>query len=117
MLKGLGDLTSMMQQAREAQGKMKEAHERLGTLRVEGSAGGGMVSIEMDGQQKVLGVRIEPEVASDLEMLQDLVRSATNDAFVKSMELAQREMSEAMGGLNVPGLNDLLGRLGDGTAE
>ena len=114
MFKGLGDLSSMMQQAREAQSKMKEAQERLASLRVEGSAGGGMVTIEMDGQQKVVGVRIEPALIADgdIEVLQDLVRSATNDALMKSMELTQQEMSEAMGGLNMPGLNDILGRLG-----
>lgn len=115
MFKGLGDLGGMMQQARQAQGRLKEAQERLANLRVEGSAGGGMVTVEMNGQQNVMAVRIEPAIVADgdVEVLQDLVKSATNDAVLKSMELTQQEMSEAMGGLNMPALNDMLGGLGE----
>lgn len=114
MFKGLGDLTAVMQQAREAQAKMKAVQERLANQRVEGTAGGGMVRVEIDGRQNVTAVHIEPAMTNDIEVLQDLVRSATNDALAKSASLVQAEMSDAMGGMNLPGLEDLMNRFGGG---
>ncbi len=114
MFKGLGDLTAVMQQAREAQSKMKAIQERLANQRVEGTAGGGMVRVEIDGRQNVTAVQIEPTITNDLELLQDLVRSATNDALAKSANLVQTEMADAMGGLNLPGLENLMNHFGGG---
>ena len=114
MFKGLGDLTAVMQQAREAQSKMKAVQERLANQRVEGTAGGGMVRVEIDGRQNVTAVQIEPTITNDLELLQDLVRSATNDALAKSANLVQAEMADAMGGLDLPGLENLMNRFGGG---
>jgi DNA-binding YbaB/EbfC family protein len=73
---------------------------------VEGSSGGGMVNIVMNGKQEILSVRIDPEVVNreDIEMLQDLIVAAVNEAIRKSQEMMQEEMKKITGGLNIPGL-------------
>ena len=71
-----GNMQAMMKQAQQMQQKMQE---QIAAIRVEGSAGGGMVTVKMDGQKTVLGVKIDPEVGSDLEMLQDMVVAAVRD--------------------------------------
>jgi len=75
-----GNMQSMMKQAQQMQQKMQE---QIAAIRVEASAGGGMVSVKMDGQKNVLGVKIDPEVAGDVEMLQDMVMAAFNEAAKK----------------------------------
>lgn len=114
MLKGLGNLASLMKQAQEMQGRMSEMQERLGRMKVEGSAGGGMVVVEANGQQRILGVRVEESLlnSGDKEVLEDLLVAATNQALEKAKEAAAREMSEIAGGLNVPGLDEALSKLG-----
>ena len=76
------NMQAMMQQAQQMQKKMQE---EVALIRVEASAGGGMVSIKMDGHKNVTGVKIDPEVAGDVEMLQDLVMAALNEATVRAM--------------------------------
>jgi DNA-binding YbaB/EbfC family protein len=73
---------------------------------VEGSSGGGMVNIVMNGKQEILSVRIDPEVVNreDIEMLQDLIVAAVNEAIRKSQEMMQEEMKKITGGLSIPGL-------------
>ena len=71
-------------------------------IRVDGTAGGGMVTIKMDGHKNVLGVKIDPEVAGDVEMLQDLVLAASNDAAKKVDEESQKKMGGMLGGLGLP---------------
>jgi hypothetical protein len=73
---------------------------------VEGSSGGGMVNILMNGKQEILSVRIDPEVVNreDIEMLQDLMTAAVNEAIRKSHEMMQEEMKKITGGLSIPGL-------------
>lgn len=116
MLKGLGNLASIMNQARELQGRMSEAQEKLAHIRVQGNSGGGMVTVEANGQQKILSCRIEETLldGGDREMLEDLLISAVNQALDKSREAAATEMSSLAGGLNVPGLNDALSQFGFG---
>ncbi len=94
-----GNMQAMMQQAQKMQQKMQE---EIAAIRVEGSAGGGMVSIKMDGHKNVLGVKIDPEVANDVEMLQDLVLAACNDAVKKVDGESQRKMSGMLGGMGLP---------------
>jgi DNA-binding YbaB/EbfC family protein len=88
------------------QKKMQQAQEELGEKRVEGTAGGGMVKVVMSGHKEVLEVEIKEEVVDpeDIEMLQDLVLAATNDALKKVDELTNETMGQFTKGLNIPGM-------------
>ena len=94
-----GNMQNMMKQAQQMQQKMQE---EIAAIRVEGSAGGGMVSIKMDGHKNVLAVKIDAEVAGDVEMLQDMVLAGFNDAAKKVDEQAQAKMGGMLGGLGLP---------------
>ena len=105
----------MRRQASRQQGKqqsqvqqplamLQKVQEELETLTVEGSAGGGVVKVVMTGKQTVESVEIEPEAVEDLEMLQDLITAAVNDALSKSQALASEKLSALTGGMNIPGL-------------
>jgi DNA-binding YbaB/EbfC family protein len=94
-----GNMQNMMKQAQQMQQKLQE---EIALIRVEASAGGGMVTVKMDGQKAVLGVRIDPEVAGDVEMLQDMVMAAVNEAAKKVDEEARQKMSGIMGGMGLP---------------
>jgi len=94
-----GNMQSMMKQAQQMQQRMQE---QIAAIRVEASAGGGMVSVKMDGHKNVLGVKIDPEVAGDVEMLQDMVTAACNEAAKKVDEEAQSKMGGMLGGLGLP---------------
>ncbi len=102
-MKGLGDL---MKQAQRMKAEMDRIQAEVATKSVEGSAGGGMVTVVANGKCEILSVRIDPEVArsEDLEMLQDLVMAAANDALRKARELLAQEVSRVAGGLGLPGL-------------
>ena len=91
-------------QAQKLQDDMQKVQEELEVLTVEGSAGGGVVKVVMSGKQMVESVTIEPEAAEELDLLQDLVAAAVNDAFTKTQEIAGQKMSAVTGGLNIPGL-------------
>jgi nucleoid-associated protein EbfC len=95
---------NMMRQAQKLQAQLQKVQEELETLTVEGSAGGGVVKVVMTGKQTVESVSIEPEAAEDVELLQDLVAAAVNDAFTKTQQLAAQKMSAVTGGMNIPGL-------------
>ena len=100
---------NMMRQAQRQAQKMQEqllkVQEELETLTVEGTAGGGVIKVVMSGKQVVESVAVDPEAAEDLEMLQDLIAAAVNDAFTKTQELAAQKMGPITGGLNIPGLS------------
>ncbi len=100
---GLGDL---MKQAQKMKAEMDRIQAEVATRTVEGSAGGGMVTAVANGKGELLSVRIDPEVgrSEDLEMLQDLVTAAANDALRKARELLTQEISRLAGGLGLPGL-------------
>lgn len=83
---------NMMRQAQRMQAQIQKVQEELETLTVEGSAGGGVVKVVMSGKQLIESVTIEPEAAEDVELLQDLVLAAVNDAFNKAQDLAARKM-------------------------
>ena len=91
-------------QAQKLQDDMQKVQEELEALTVEGSAGGGVVKVVMSGKQVVESVTIEPEAAEELDLLQDLIAAAVNDAFTKTQEIAGQKMSAVTGGLNIPGL-------------
>lgn len=96
----------IMKQAQKLQADIQKLQEDLGRRTVEGTAGGGMVKAVVTGKQDVLSVQIEKEVVDpeDVEMLQDLVTAAVNDALRKSREMAAQEMSKLTGGMQIPGL-------------
>ncbi len=103
MAKGLGN---MMKQAQQMQQKMGQMQQELETQQVEATSGGGMVTAVVNGRQKLLSLKIDPQVvdADDVEMLQDLISAAVNEAILKSQEMMQAEMSKLTGGMNIPGL-------------
>jgi DNA-binding YbaB/EbfC family protein len=87
----------ILKNAQKLQEQMGTFQEKLGTIMETGSAGGGMVEIDLNGRMEILGVRILPEAAADLEMLQDLVAAAYNGAAGKMREALNREMASLMG--------------------
>lgn len=94
-----GNMQTMMRQAQEMQ---KRLQEEIAQIRVEASAGGGMVTVKMDGQKNVLAVKIDPEVAGDVEMLQDMVMAACNEAAKKVDAESQQKMGGMLGGMGLP---------------
>ena len=92
-------MQAMMKQAEQMQKKLQE---EIALIRVEASAGGGMVTVHMDGKKNVTGVKIDPEVAGDVEMLQDMVMAAFNEASKKVDDEAQQKMGGLLGGLGLP---------------
>lgn len=92
-------MQAMMQKAEQMQKKMQE---EIAQIRVEGSAGGGMVTVLMDGKKNVTAVKIDPEVIGDVEMLQDMVMAAFNEASRKVDEASQEKMSGMLAGLGLP---------------
>ena len=96
----------MMKQAQQLQSKMLKLQEEMADKTIETSSGGGMVKVVTNGRQQVLSIQIEKEVVDpdDVEMLQDLILAAINDALIKSQEMATQEMSKLTGGINIPGL-------------
>jgi DNA-binding YbaB/EbfC family protein len=96
----------MIQQAQQLQAQLMKAQEQLASMTVEASAGGGAVTVIMNGQQQIQSVKISPEVVDpeDVEMLEDMVLSAVREAQTKAQEMAAKQMSGLTGGLNIPGL-------------
>ena len=100
------NMIEVMKQAQQMQGMMKQAQQMLAETKVEATAGGGMVTVAMNGQKRILRMTIEPEVVSqnDVEMLQDLILAAVNDAQSKVDEAISGKMGGMMGGMKIPGL-------------
>lgn len=102
----MGNMGGMMKQAQQLQKKMLKMQEELATKTVEATAGGGMVKVVANGGQRVESISLEKEVVDpeDIEMLQDLILAAVNDALTKSQEMVSSEMGKLTGGFNIPGL-------------
>ena len=100
----MGQQFKMLKQLQQMQARMAKIQEELGEKTVTGTAGGGMVEVVANGHQKVLSVMIKPEVVdpADVEMLQDLVLAAVNDAMDKARELAAKEMGAMTAGMGLP---------------
>jgi DNA-binding YbaB/EbfC family protein len=94
---------NMMRQAQKQLAQLQKIQDELETMTVEGSAGGGAVKVVMTGKQIVESVTIEPEAAEEVDLLQDMVLAAVNDASTKAQELAAQKMSVVTGGMNIPG--------------
>jgi DNA-binding YbaB/EbfC family protein len=103
MTRGLGNI---LKQAQQMHAKITQLQEEMAGKTVEASSGGGMVNMVMNGKQEVLSIHIDPEVVNkeDIEMLQDLIAAAVNEAIRKSHEMMQEEMKKITGGLSIPGL-------------
>ena len=97
---------NIMKQAQQLQQRIAKAQEELGSLKVEGTVGGGVVTAVVSGDQKVQSIKIDPEVVNpdDVEMLEDLLLAAINEGLERSREAASQHLSKATGGLNIPGL-------------
>jgi DNA-binding YbaB/EbfC family protein len=102
-VKGFGNL---MKEAQRLQQQMQELQEQVAQKKVQATAGGGMVTVEANGRQELVFVKIDPEVINkdDAQMLEDLVLAACNEALRKSRELVQQELGKLTGGLKIPGL-------------
>ncbi|NGY87647.1 YbaB/EbfC family nucleoid-associated protein [Bacillus megaterium] len=106
MMKGMGNMQKMMKQMQKMQKDMQKAQEELAEKTVEGTAGGGMVTVVVNGQKQVIDVNIKEDVVDpeDIEMLQDLVLATTNDALKQMDDLTNNTMGQFTKGLNIPGL-------------
>lgn len=107
MVKGVGNLGDLFAQAQQLQERLAKAQEDLAKLTVEASAGGGMLTVRMNGKLEVLSVSIDPQVISsgDVEMLEDLVKAAMNQAIRKAQQAVAEAMQKITGGLKIPGLS------------
>jgi DNA-binding YbaB/EbfC family protein len=101
-----GNMANIMKQAQAMQQQMAKLQEEAATKTVAGSAGGGMVTVTVNGAMELVGITIDPEAVKtgDVEMLQDAVMAASNDALRKAREMMAEQMKSVTGGLNVPGL-------------
>jgi DNA-binding YbaB/EbfC family protein len=100
------NMSAMMKQAQNLQKKMLQTQQELATKTVEATSGGGMVKVIANGGQKLESIELEKEVVDpeDIEMLQDLILAAVNDALKKSQDMVASEMNKLTGGLNIPGM-------------
>jgi hypothetical protein len=97
-----GQIGALMQQAQKMQENLKRAQEQIAALEVTGQSGGGMVSVTLNGRHEARRVKIDPSLTADVEMLEDLVAAAINDAANKLAEVSQRHMAEVSGGMSLP---------------
>ena len=110
-MKGLGNMNALLSQAKQAQEKMAKIQQELKGKVVEASAGGGMVTVKVNGEGELLSLKMDPEVvnAQDVEMLEDLVVAAVNEGLRQAKDLMSEEMARIAGGMNIPGLSQMLG--------
>ena len=102
----LGNMANLMKQAQAMQAQMAKLQEEAATKTVTGTAGGGMVSVSANGGMEIVSVVINPEAvkSGDVDMLQDLVLAAANDALKKARQMMADQMKSVTGGMNIPGL-------------
>jgi nucleoid-associated protein EbfC len=112
MFKGLGNLGSILKQAQQIPGQIGRISEEMKSRRVVGSAGGGMVEIEVNGLMEVLRCHVDPQLVAqnDPEMLEDLIISAVNQAITKGKEMHAEMMHGLTGGMSLPGLDELMAK-------
>jgi len=111
MFGALGNIGNLIKQARSLQENMAKVQEQLAAQRHEADAGAGMVRATVNGKAELLSVKIDPSATSDLESLEYLVVSAVNAATRKAQEAMKQEMMKLTGGMNLPGLQEMLGNL------
>jgi len=110
MMKGIPNMGNLMKQAQKFQTQMAKLQEELGDKTIEASAGGGMVTVVVNGRQELLSINIEPEVIDpdDVEMLQDLILAAVNDGLTRAKDMVNEEMGKLTKGLNIPNIPGLM---------
>ncbi len=103
---GMPNMNNMIKQAQKMQMEMQKKQEEIENSEVEGSAGGGAVTVKLSGKRVLTSVKIQPEACDpdDIEMLEDLIMAAVNDAMTKIDEMSAKEIEKVTGGLNIPGL-------------
>lgn len=101
-----GNMNKMMKQVQKMQQDMVKLQEELGNRTVESTAGGGVVKVVANGKNEIISVEIKPEAVDpeDVEMLQDLILAAVNEALKKAQEMVSQEMGKLTGGMKIPGL-------------
>jgi nucleoid-associated protein EbfC len=116
MLRGLGNIAKLMGSMGEIQSRMESMKQSLSELKVEGSAGGGMVTVVATGSHRITRISIEQSLmdAGDREMIEELLAAAINQALEKAKQAAAEEMSKMAGDLEIPGIGDALARFGMG---
>ena len=97
-----GNMQQMQQMMRQAQQMQEKLQQDIALIKVEATAGGGMVTVQMDGQKNLLAVKIDPEVAGDVEMLQDMIVAAANEAVKKVDDQIKQRMGGMLGGMGLP---------------
>ena len=109
-MKGMPNMGQLMKQAQKFQSKMAKLQEELGEKTMEASAGGGMVTVVANGKQELISIKIDREVVDpeDIEMLEDLVLAATNDALTRAKDMMNEEMGKLTKGMNIPGMPGLM---------
>lgn len=109
-MKNIPNMGNILKQAQQIQAKMAKLQEELGDKTVEASAGGGMVTVVVNGRQEILSIQIDPEVVNpdDLEMLQDLILAAVNDGLNKAKNMVTEEMGKLTKGLGLPNIPGLM---------
>ena len=107
MAQGIDGMGNLLKQAQEMQSRMAKIQEELAQKSVDGSAGGGMVRVTVNGQLALTAIKIDPTVinSEEKEMLEDLIMAAINDGMRKARDMASSEMSKITGGLKIPGLS------------
>ena len=105
-MKGMPNMGNLLKKAQQLQEKMAKMQEELGEKIVETSAGGGMVTVVANGKQEIVSIKIDPEVVDqeDIEMLEDLVLAAVNDALDQAKQMVSEEMTKLTGGIKIPGI-------------
>ena len=111
MFNNLGNLADLMRNAGKLRETMEKATESLGQLQVEGTSGGGVVTVRVNGRLELISVRIDPKLVADrdVELLEDLITAAVNQGMNKAREAAAQSISSLAGGLSIPGLSGFLG--------
>ena len=109
-MKGIPNMGKLMKQAQQLQTKMAKMQEELSEKTVEASSGGGMVSVIANGKQELVDINIDPEVVDpeDIEMLEDLIMAAVNDAMTRAKDMMNEEMGKLTQGMNIPGMPGML---------
>lgn len=109
MLGGLGNLGGLFKQAKEFQERLAAIQQKLAAKRFQGESGAGAVVATVDGKGTLVDVKIQPDAVADVELLEDLITSAVGAAADKAHEAVREEMTALTGGINIPGLTDMLG--------
>jgi nucleoid-associated protein EbfC len=111
MFKGLGNLAGMLKQAQQMGSRLQELNETLRAQRAEGAAGGGMVTVEVNGLGEVLACRIDPSVATDRELVEDLIPAAVNAALARAKSLHADAMRSMTSGMDLPGFEEMMAQV------